>query len=114
MITPQTDGRKMICDRCRRAVPIADVKFLPKGKDSKITLCSMCRDKNTTDEKEATVQKASKKKPYFCARCRYKFQFDRTGVTNFKCPYCGSGDKILEAEPKSSEALLQGISGNRF
>lgn len=114
MITPQTDGRKMICDRCRRAVPIADVKFLPKGKDSKITLCSMCRDRNATDEKEATVQKASQRKPYFCARCRYKFQFSPTRITDIKCPYCGGGDKIIEAEVKSSEALLKSISGNRF
>ena len=67
MITTTVDGRKMICDRCRNAVPIADIRFMPKGKDSKTSLCSACRAESGVEEKATVVQKQSKKKPYFCA-----------------------------------------------
>lgn len=102
----EEDTRRMICDRCRKAVPIKDIRYLPKGKDARIALCSECRSKGfVSDEKEKKV--TDKKLKYFCSRCRYKFKFDPTGVSNIKCPYCGKDDKIIEDKVPPADELLK-------
>ena len=90
------DKRQMVCDRCHRSAPISEMRFVPKGNDAKLTLCSGCRKEHVSEQKEMLDKKAvdSSKKNYFCGRCRYKFQFNPTGVTNMKCPYCGKPDKV--------------------
>jgi protein-arginine kinase activator protein McsA len=105
------DGRKMICDRCHKAVPLADVKYLPKGNNSKMALCSACRQQTLP---ESSIGKSSGSKParekrpeYFCGRCRFKFKYKGDAMTNFKCPYCGKADKVVEYKANSADDLVQ-------
>jgi DNA-directed RNA polymerase subunit RPC12/RpoP len=108
------DERQMICDRCRRAVPWPQIKYLPKGKDQRIALCDECRAKFTagdTDDKKKA--KSAAKKSYICARCRYKFTLDPSGVTNLKCPYCGKDDKIVENKVPSADRLIKSAGEER-
>jgi protein-arginine kinase activator protein McsA len=110
-----TDARKMICDRCHKAVPLSDIKYLPKSNDSKIALCSECRAKTLPESPAAKPSKQAKKSAedlrpvYFCGRCRYKFKHNHDGVTNLKCPYCGKSDKIAEYHSSSAETLLKNV-----
>ena len=101
------DTRKVVCERCRKFVPISDIKYLPKGDDSKIALCSACRAKEAEDAKKEKVEKEKpQKKSYICSRCNYKFKHDPKGVTNLKCPYCGKADKVSEFKVKSADVLI--------
>ena len=103
------NDRPMICDRCRRAVPMSEMKYLPKGKDQRIALCSDCRAKFLAKEKEGDVKKDANKSMYFCMRCNFKFKYDSKGETNLKCPYCGKSDKVAPYRPPSADALLRDI-----
>ena len=100
----------MICDRCKLSVPIPDINYVPKGKDAIMALCVSCRIKKKDAEKEVKITQQDKK-PYYCYGCRYKFSFDAKGVSNLKCPYCGSGDKVGEYKPPSADKLLNEFSG---
>ncbi|MFH1683208.1 MAG: hypothetical protein ABIA37_05430 [Candidatus Woesearchaeota archaeon] len=89
------DKRQMVCDRCHKSDFISEMRFVSKGDDAKITLCRGCRKEDSSEKKKVEAKKADvSKKNYFCGRCRYKFQFDPTSVTNLKCPYCGKPDKV--------------------
>lgn len=106
------DGRKMICDRCHKAVPLADVKYLPKGNSSKMALCSACRQQTLPEgspgkSSSSKVLAKNKRPEYFCGRCRFKFKFTGDGATNLKCPYCGKTDKIIEYKVNSADALVK-------
>jgi protein-arginine kinase activator protein McsA len=108
----EEDGRKMICDRCHKAVPLADVKYLPKGNSSKMALCSLCRQQtlpeNALGKSSGSKVLAKNKRPeYFCGRCRFKFKYTADGATNLKCPYCGKSDKIVEYKTGSADMLVQ-------
>ena len=102
----EDDTRRMICDRCRKSVPIPEIKYLPKGKDSTIALCLACRIKNKETE-EFKGTKGGVKKIYFCVRCRYKFQFNKDGMHNLMCPYCGRNDKIQDHATQTADHLLK-------
>jgi DNA-directed RNA polymerase subunit RPC12/RpoP len=106
------DERQMICDRCRRAVPISDMKYMPKGDGGRIGLCSACRAKfNPEEEIKKEAKKAiGSKKQYFCTRCRYKFTYDPKSITNLKCPYCGKEDHVIEHKMQSADKLLKNLT----
>jgi len=121
------DGRKMICDRCRAAVPISQIQYLPRGKDGMTALCETCRKEaptapagaqgavaGNTTKTTAAKSKVPDKESFFCARCKYKFKFDVFGATNLKCPYCGKEDKVISGTVKSAEALLNSSELDRF
>ena len=94
------DDRKIACSRCRKIVPISDIKYVLSGKDMKLELCSECRGEKV---KPATpgikVVKSSpadaNKVTFLCARCKYKFKADPKNSV-LKCPYCGKSDKVME------------------
>lgn len=106
------DGRKMICDRCRASVPISEMQYLPKGKDSMTALCPQCRKASGMLDAKKAAQAKTNKQPFFCARCKYHFEFDVTGVTNFICPYCGKGDKVTSNKIGSADELLHSLNDN--
>lgn len=99
--------RKMTCDKCRKAVPIPDIKYVVKG-NGKAALCSECRAKGKEAGKK-TKEKVPEKKPYFCVRCRYKFKWRASGDTLLKCPYCGKPDKLIEDIAPDADKLLREI-----
>ncbi|MBI2665622.1 hypothetical protein HYX12_03310 [Candidatus Woesearchaeota archaeon] len=114
--------RQMICDNCRKAVPWSDIKYLPKGRDSRTALCTNCRSKhapeagqkkvvNKVETKRAPVATASREQQFFCARCRYKFKFEPDGVTRLRCPYCGNADKVVTMTIGTADKMLK-LAGN--
>lgn len=96
----------MICERCRKSVPISDMKYVPKEDGGRVGLCNACRARSSAAKSIAAAKK-EEKIPYFCTRCRYKFKHDPRGLTNLQCPYCGKADKIMEHKPTSADQLLR-------
>ena len=99
----EEDKRLVICDRCKKSVPVSDIRFVPKGKDSKTALCTACRVRSELSKKESPdIPKIH----FMCARCNYRFNYNPLGRTNLKCPYCGKSDKIEEYRESSAAELL--------
>ena len=106
------DDRKMICDRCRKAVPIADIQLMPKSSSSWTSLCVECRKTQGAQsaagaKKKSVVSDVVKKVSYLCRRCNYPFKFAHTGDTRLLCPYCGKGDKIVEHKAVSADEIIK-------
>ncbi len=98
----------VICERCRKAVPVTSVKYVQKGPDSKIILCTDCRAKNPSfaDSIKDAAKKQSSKQSYLCTRCKYQFKFSVSSQSTLKCPYCGKDDRLSEMQPLSADQLL--------
>lgn len=117
--------RKTICDQCRKPVPISDIRYMQRGKDSVAALCSDCRagkggvTKTASAKTESVPQKPvptraeskseGKKKVYFCILCRYKFKLDPSGKSKIVCPFCGRTNGVEEFEVQSAEELIRKI-----
>ena len=100
--------RQTICDRCRKSVPVSDVRYVLKGKDSKMTLCSECRAKIEGAGKTSNLSKDSpQKQVYICSRCDYKFTLGPKGDIKSTCPYCGKSDSIKKCNVFSAQSLIQ-------
>ena len=105
--TNQNDElRKILCERCRKFFPLGQIKYMPTGNDSRMALCSKCQDIPIEDRKKKADED---KKPYFCARCKYKFKFIQNGLTNIKCPYCGKNDKIVADRAGNTSSLIKEV-----
>lgn len=108
------DIRRILCERCKSFKPFLEIKYISKGDEAKMALCSGCRDKAKLEEKKKIMmaaQKEKQKSSYYCRRCRYKFSYDPQGMTNLKCPYCGKADKVEKHDPQSAEKLLEELDG---
>lgn len=94
------DQKTKMCDGCRVSVPIAELRYMPKEKDSTILLCSSCRAKiKKDDKKEAKEEKKMQPLPeldYICIRCNYKFKHSPSSIKDLRCPYCSKSDKIMK------------------
>jgi DNA-directed RNA polymerase subunit RPC12/RpoP len=105
------DTRQALCERCRKFVSVSDIKYVPKGDNSRMALCKSClKNFGPADDKKKKAAKAaglSTGKSYFCARCRYKFKFNSAGNAALRCPYCGKRDKVLEDKQIDADALLK-------
>jgi protein-arginine kinase activator protein McsA len=105
------DTRQALCERCRKFVSVTDIKYVPKGDNSRMALCKSClKSFGGADEKNKKAAKGaslSAGKSYFCGRCRYKFKFNSASNASLRCPYCGKGDKILEDKQVDADALLR-------
>jgi DNA-directed RNA polymerase subunit RPC12/RpoP len=105
--TNQNDElRKILCERCRKFFPLGQIKYMPTGNDSRMALCSKCMAIPVEDRKKKIE---SIKQPFFCVRCKYKFNFSPNGVTGLKCPYCGKDDKIVLDKPGSASTLIKEV-----
>jgi DNA-directed RNA polymerase subunit RPC12/RpoP len=106
------DSRKALCEMCRKFVSVTEIKYLPKGDNSRMALCTSCLKIFNTgkdDKKKKTAQSASMSggKTYFCGRCRYKFKFNLAGNAELRCPYCGKKDKILENKDIDADSIIR-------
>ncbi len=45
------DSRQMNCELCKKSVPVSDIKYMPKGIDAKMAVCSACRAKTMQAQK---------------------------------------------------------------
>ncbi len=99
----------VICERCRKAVPAASVKYVQKGVDSKIILCADCRAKNPSfaESIKSAAKKESMKQRYLCTRCKYNFKYSLNSQSVLKCPYCGKDDRLSEMQPMSADEFLK-------
>ncbi|MBM3199666.1 hypothetical protein FJZ53_01925 [Candidatus Woesearchaeota archaeon] len=114
-------NKKTICEQCRKQVLISDIKYVAKGKDSAIALCSECRSSKENmaksapgkpnfkpePKKVAFVSPDTKKKVYFCSICKYKFKVDVSKKSKIVCPFCGRTNGIEEHEVQSADELVQ-------
>jgi DNA-directed RNA polymerase subunit RPC12/RpoP len=89
------DPKKYLCERCRKFFSFGDIKYIVKGPDSKVALCSKCRAQSTVEASKIKEKKAEEKVPYICGRCKYKFKYDKSSGAALKCPYCGKNDKMM-------------------
>ncbi|MBN2051969.1 hypothetical protein JW756_00525 [Candidatus Woesearchaeota archaeon] len=105
------DIRKALCERCRKFVPVADIKYLPKGDNARMALCKSClKTFNSADAKKNFPAKATNVasgNSYFCGRCRYKFKFNPAGNATLRCPFCGKSDKVIENKDIDAESILR-------
>lgn len=100
------DTKKMSCDNCKRLVSASDIKYLPKGKYSKVALCSICRAKND-NKKEIKPINNIPKIVYICERCKYKFKASPPDTKKMKCPYCSKSDSIIKHKVISADNLIK-------
>jgi len=105
------DTRKALCERCRKFVPVSEIKYLPKGDNARMALCKSClKTFNPADAKKKVPAKATSVaagKSYFCGRCRYKFKFNPVGNAALRCPYCSKSDKVIEDKDIDAESILR-------
>lgn len=110
MVEVKVDSRQMICGRCHNPVAVSDIQYIPTGVGAKIALCSACRAKSNIVSSSGPVRRKEVppgKNQYFCARCRYKFKFNSSGLSSLKCPYCGKNDKVKEYKDLSAQELIK-------
>lgn len=100
--------RQTVCERCKKLVPVSEVKYLPKGKDSTMLICSSCRA--SINEKEEPTKKREEKVRYMCTRCSYKFNYNPSSISNLRCPTCGKGDRVKRCDELSTESLLRSVN----
>jgi protein-arginine kinase activator protein McsA len=106
------DSRQVLCERCRKFVSIADIKYISKGNESRMALCKSCLALfNVEADKKKQLSAATtarlNRPSYFCSRCRYKFKYDENSHATLRCPYCGKADKIVEDKLTSADAILK-------
>lgn len=103
------DNKQMMCDSCRKLVPIADVRYAsnPKNNLGVKALCSSCRAKADVGAKAATIAPSSSKPKYFCSRCRYNFRSNGDDKNRISCPYCGRDDRISQAGGISADKMIK-------
>lgn len=102
------ETRTIICDYCRKSVPVADVKMVALSDEKIATLCSICRAKQKIAAKKPIIKNDEPKKQlFFCTRCRYKFKFNKESASNLRCPYCGNSDKVIEYKVPSVDQLIK-------
>jgi DNA-directed RNA polymerase subunit RPC12/RpoP len=103
------DDRQILCERCRKFVPITEIKYVPKA-GGRMALCTKCLSNfKVEDEKKRAAASASvqNRPTYFCSRCRFKFKYNPSGTSDLKCPYCGKGDKIIDHKNTDPESLIR-------
>ncbi|MBW3012370.1 hypothetical protein KY311_04245 [Candidatus Woesearchaeota archaeon] len=102
------DNRQMICERCRKSVPLAEIKYIAMPNNTKRAVCMKCRSERQDALKKATVGKtAAEKQSYVCRRCSYKFKFNPKGVSRLKCPYCGQADQVAKQKEVTADEILK-------
>ncbi|MBN1793183.1 hypothetical protein JW826_05875 [Candidatus Woesearchaeota archaeon] len=107
-----SDERQGLCERCRKFVSLSELKYVPKGNDSKMALCTSCL--KNFNVPPGSVKKApadaplSSVKRFLCSRCNYKFRFNTSKDSALRCPYCGRTDKIIDEDSRSAERILKG------
>ncbi|MBL7147459.1 MAG: hypothetical protein ISS82_01390 [Nanoarchaeota archaeon] len=103
-----------ICSKCKKSVPVSDVKYAQDKKSSPVILCSSCRGGNS---KEVEIKAGSRKseqqikKSYNCSRCNYDFKV-KPSISHQKeiaCPYCGKSDRIKENKIISISSIINNL-----
>lgn len=100
--------RQTICDRCRKSVPVSDIRYIAIGENSNIIVCPSCRDKINT-QKTSPQKNTTQKILYMCERCNYKFRYNPEGVSNLNCPSCGKNDRLIEYKALSADNLIKSV-----
>lgn len=107
-IEPIDDSRQVLCEKCRKFVTVAQIRYISKGNDSRIAMCSTCLTKanGAAFVNKKKVEDADKP-TYFCSRCRYKFKFDPIKKATLRCPYCGKVDRLTEDKFTTAASILK-------
>jgi len=90
----EVSRRTVPCNRCRKPVLAASLKYVPLGMDSEIAVCPECYEKVTSHAPERRQQlKQEKKSQYNCKRCNFRFSKPEF-VEDPACPFCGKKDRV--------------------
>ncbi|MBW3003548.1 anaerobic ribonucleoside-triphosphate reductase [Candidatus Woesearchaeota archaeon] len=102
-------NQKATCELCRKPTNLSNVTYIPKGKDSKMLICSLCLEKRTNIESRLPYSSANriKKQEFFCKRCKYNFRHDV--LSHVRCPYCGRDDQVIEKKQRTAAEILNSI-----
>ncbi len=103
-------AKQMVCDGCRKIMPVSDMKYVERRKDSVMALCSSCRGIITKDKKKDIVAPKVQEEPkevYLCRQCRYKFRYDPKSQGKLRCPYCNSSYDVVKYKLMSADNLLK-------
>lgn len=100
------EEKMLLCERCKKSVPVSEIRYMPKGRDSSIALCGLCRLKAKKEFEKEEFKKKEKAEPekpadsnkYVCLRCNYKFYYTPNPRKIFRCPFCGKDDKLVKDE----------------
>jgi len=114
------DNKQIMCDECKRLMPISDIKYSVKG-SSTIRMCSDCREripKNKRVDAIKNIEEPVKKQKiinnnkarYVCTKCRYYFNHDPSRGNNPRCPYCSSSDYVTSTNNLSSSKILKEVA----
>lgn len=115
------DNTNIMCDQCKKQVPMSDAKYSQKGVDSVMVVCSDCRSRIPKKNKPKEILKevkiiikekpkavsSSSKKSFSCTRCNYKFKYDLNSDANLRCPYCGKSDYLSKYYAFTPDKLLK-------
>ena len=99
------EERKLLCDRCRKFVPVKDIRYTSYENNKKIALCTECRARNIVPKKISTIK--PEKEEYLCTRCKYKFKHNKNSLTNLLCPFCGKADRIIPDKAHTADELVK-------
>jgi len=113
--------RQLICDRCKKAVPVSEIRYIPKGRDSTATFCLDCisakkeanslnKKTNSPGMKTPLSMDNSLKEKYICMRCNYAFEFNTKSRSPISCPYCSKSDRLEKQRKKSAQDLIKDIN----
>ena len=103
-----------LCSLCRKKFPVEDIRY---GKDGKSILCINCYDKSVEKEELLKKKMALREERHkeeetilkiICAKCRYKFTYNRGSRVRLMCPYCGGNN--LMRDDITAEKLVEEVS----
>ena len=87
------------CEGCKKTVSMNEIKYVPKGKEGRTSLCRACLARNNIEIKETSVrelqpklERSSNNDFFYCEKCRYKFKSSKDKPV---CGYCGKADRVV-------------------
>lgn len=107
--------RVRTCEKCKKTVPLSEVRLMPKNKDMSMLVCGECCEELRTVHSQNPPKKPIKNTPANvekrqCTRCNYSFRISTTRLDLQKpvCPYCGRDDRVTNkgelSKPPESKA----------
>lgn len=99
-------SKQVICERCKKSVPINEIKYIQNIKNKPLLLCSICRGEKEEKISKSITIKRGYKRSYNCLNCGYDF---KSNELNMNCPYCGKRDKIKENKIISTETIFKDL-----
>ena len=97
--------KSRMCNNCKSAMALSNLKLLPSGQKDYALLCNGCadtaRDRGRPSVQQESAQLRAEKTLLMCGHCKYKFRADleEAGRSyNLRCQYCDRKDQLYTAQ----------------